>query len=112
MPETDMPKHGPTDADLRCQINRLTRRSFTLGGAAALLGLGAWQWLRTREFEDGLPWPFRRLLAFNEHLAEAYFRDARLAPTFAPTRAQEPRVNGSIGLANDFDPADWMLQVD
>jgi hypothetical protein len=93
------------------QIRRLTRRSFLWGAAAGLAGLAGWQWLRTRPEEDGLPWPLRRGLDLNEYLSRAYFGPARLAPTFRPDLAREPRVNGGIGLGGDVDAAAWHLHA-
>jgi DMSO/TMAO reductase YedYZ molybdopterin-dependent catalytic subunit len=101
-----------TDAETQRLIRRMTRRSFTVGGLATLLGVGGWYWLRTRALEGGLPWPLRRVLEFNETLAQSYFRDARLAPNFPREQAREPRVNGPIGLGKNFDPAQWKLQVE
>jgi DMSO/TMAO reductase YedYZ molybdopterin-dependent catalytic subunit len=90
----------------------MTRRSFTVGGLGALLGVGGWYWLQTRSLESGLPWPLRRVLEFNEGLTRSYFRSGRLAPTFPREEAREPRVNGPIGLTQDFDPARWKLDVE
>jgi DMSO/TMAO reductase YedYZ molybdopterin-dependent catalytic subunit len=82
-----------------------------LGGAAALTGLAGWQWLVTRSEEDGLPWPFRRVLGLNERLARAAFRASRTAPEFSRGAARQPRVNGRIGLNPTIDPAAWRLRV-
>ena len=73
--------------------------------------MAGWQWLVTRSEEDGLPWPFRRVLGFNERLARAAFRPSRSAPEFPRGAAREPRVNGSIGLDPTIDPAAWRLRV-
>lgn len=93
-------------------MRRMTRRSFVVGGVAALCGLGGWSWLRTRANDAGIPWPLRRVHDFNARLAQGYFKPARLAPSFPADRAQEPIVNGIIGLGKHFDPADWKLQVE
>ncbi|HEV3342055.1 MAG TPA: molybdopterin-dependent oxidoreductase [Pirellulales bacterium] len=97
--------------DVDREMRRLTRRSFSVGAAAAIAGCGAWAWLRTRPHDDGLPWPLRRVLSWNERLAEALFDPSRLASTFSPERAREPRVNGRLGLTDRFDPAAWKLRV-
>src|SRR5204863_9394705 len=60
----------------------------------------------------GLRWPLRRALAFNQRLAQAYFNDARLSPTFPVARADEPRENGLYGLGDHFNPAAWTLAVE
>jgi DMSO/TMAO reductase YedYZ molybdopterin-dependent catalytic subunit len=82
-------------------MQRLTRRGFVTGAIAAGAGLAGWTWLRTRPREDGIPWPLRRVLEWNERLARAAFRDNGLAPTFPSDTAEEPRVNGRIGLAGE-----------
>jgi DMSO/TMAO reductase YedYZ molybdopterin-dependent catalytic subunit len=101
-----------TEAESRQLSRRMTRRSFTVGGLAALGGLGSWYWLLTRSPEGELPWPLRRVLEFNENLARPYFHSGRLAPTFSREQAREPRVNGPIGLSQDFDPARWKLNIE
>ena len=80
-------------------MRRQTRRSFGLGAVAAAAGFGGWKWLRSREEIDGVPWPLRRMLEFNERVARGYFiRADRLAPTFALDQARMPRANGQFGL--------------
>jgi DMSO/TMAO reductase YedYZ molybdopterin-dependent catalytic subunit len=99
--------------EVRRQLRRMTRRTFLVGAAAAAAGAAGWAWLRHAEPEDGIPWPLRRVLRLNERLARAAFSDGRLAPTYPPERAAAPpRVNGWIGLGDDFDPAAWRLYVE
>src|SRR6266404_1074414 len=94
------------------KMRQMTRRSFAVGGVASLLGLGGWYWLRARSADAGIPWPLRRVLDFNARLAQGYFKETRLAPTFALDRVREPRVNGEIGLDEPFDSARWKLRVE
>jgi DMSO/TMAO reductase YedYZ molybdopterin-dependent catalytic subunit len=54
----------------------------------------------------------RRVLDFNARLAQGYFKETRLAPTFAADLAREPRVNGVIGLDEPFDAAGWSLRAE
>jgi DMSO/TMAO reductase YedYZ molybdopterin-dependent catalytic subunit len=70
-----------------------------------------WQWLITRSDEDGLPWPFRRILGLNESLARAAFRRSRTSPEFPRGAAQRPRVNGQIGIDPTLETAAWRLRV-
>jgi DMSO/TMAO reductase YedYZ molybdopterin-dependent catalytic subunit len=122
--EAPTPQYGlpPTDPDstadlkrpdenLERRLSRLSRRGFTLGGVAALAGLAGWRWLVTRAEEDGLPWPLRRVLEFDERLARGLFRPSRLSPQFPSSSARMPRVNGSIGVAPSLDLVRWRLQV-
>jgi DMSO/TMAO reductase YedYZ molybdopterin-dependent catalytic subunit len=92
-------------------LRRMTRRGFAWGGLAAVAGLAGWRWLITRSEEDGLPWPFRRVLELNERVARALSRRSRLSPEFARSAARMPRVNGSIGLDSDLNQEAWRLRV-
>jgi hypothetical protein len=86
-----------------------SRRSFLVTGISAAAGVAGWKWLRTRPEVGDLPYPLRRTLEFNERLAESYFNESRLAPTFPREMAREPRVNGEEGLSDEFDPLAWRL---
>jgi DMSO/TMAO reductase YedYZ molybdopterin-dependent catalytic subunit len=101
----------PEGDGLEPRLRRLSRRGFAAAGATALTGLAGWQWLVTRSEEDGLPWPFRRVLGLNESLARAAFRRSRLSPEFPRGAARRPRVNGSIGIDPTLDTAAWRLRV-
>jgi DMSO/TMAO reductase YedYZ molybdopterin-dependent catalytic subunit len=108
-----MPEPKPlTGAEAEQAIRRLTRRGFMVGAIAAAAGLGSWRWLTTAEADDGIPWPLRRMLRFNQGLAEGYYSSGRLAPTFAPERvAGAGRTNGSVGLASEANAAGWQVRV-
>jgi DMSO/TMAO reductase YedYZ molybdopterin-dependent catalytic subunit len=94
------------------EMRRLTRRSFTVGTVAALAGFGGWRWLTTATPEDGLPWPLRRMLRFNQALAESLYSPGRLAPTFpADTVQGAARTNGLVGLASEVNAAAWQLRI-
>lgn len=99
----------PSSANL--EIRRLTRRSFATGGLAAMAGIMGLSWLNSREREDGIPWPLRRVLQFNEGLSQAVFNSKQLAPTFDLSLADEPRVNGDLGLELKVDTARWKLDI-
>lgn len=98
--------------EVRRRMRRQTRRSFLAGGVAALAATAGWRWLLSRREDDGIPWPFRRALEINEELARDYFRRDRQAPTLPPEAAREDRINGDIGLDDDFDFASWALRVE
>jgi DMSO/TMAO reductase YedYZ molybdopterin-dependent catalytic subunit len=94
------------------EMQRLTRRSFVAGAVAALAGLGGWRWLTTAPAEDGVPWPLRRMLRFNQWLAEGYFSPRRLAPTFPRETVKGPaRTNGLVGLSTEVHAGAWQLRV-
>jgi DMSO/TMAO reductase YedYZ molybdopterin-dependent catalytic subunit len=100
-----------TTLDPKQQIRRMTRRSFATGGIAALVGTAGLWWLRSAKLDDGISWPLRKVLQFNERVSEALYVPSRLAPTFDASRAAEPRVNGQIGLNPSVDLARWRLDV-
>lgn len=99
----------PNDAGL--EIRRRTRRSFLVGGAATVAGLGAWEWLKTRPEDGGMVWPVRRVLRANEKIARAYFSDGHLAAAYDPAKSVMPRRNGMEGLDDEVDLAEWKLEV-
>jgi hypothetical protein len=119
-PENPIPPHQspdgenqslPPDAPLRQEAARRTRRSFIVGGLAALGGVLGWRYLLHRPDADGTPLPFRRVLDANGRLSAAYFRETRLAPEFAKNLASEPRQNGDAGLQSPLDAANWKMEV-
>jgi DMSO/TMAO reductase YedYZ molybdopterin-dependent catalytic subunit len=94
------------------QIRRLTRRSFVTTAVAAAAGFGAWRWLTTAPVEEGVPWPLRRALRFNQGLVEALGAPHQLAPSFPAESVQGlARTNGLVGLTNEVDGAGWQLRV-
>jgi DMSO/TMAO reductase YedYZ molybdopterin-dependent catalytic subunit len=105
------PEATDEDAAVDREMARKTRRSFLVGGAAALAGAGAWAWLDTRRADDGVQWPLRLALRANEQTWRDYFSGKRLARTYAPGDIESPRENGDLGLEDDPDP-DWKLTVD
>jgi hypothetical protein len=109
--ETAVDADADADAEVDRRMRGLSRRAFMTGGVAAAVGFGAYKWLRTRPSEDGVPWPLRRVLRGNESLARAYFSPARLTPTFRPRDITKLRVNGRIGLTNDYDVNTWSLTI-
>ena len=66
------------------ELRRLSRRGFLTLGVGAAAGFAGWKWLRTREREGGVAWPFRRVLEANERIARAYYSPDRLYPEFRP----------------------------
>ncbi len=108
---SQMSSVADSDADVRWQLRRMTRRSFTAGGVAATAGLAGLGWLNAATFDRGIPWPLRRMLQFNERIAQACFDRGRLAPTFDLSLAREPRVNGTYGMRDAIDLSRWRLEL-
>jgi DMSO/TMAO reductase YedYZ molybdopterin-dependent catalytic subunit len=103
--------NSPQSSSANLEIRRLTRRSFATGGLAAMAGILGLSWLNSREREDGIPWPLRRALQFNEGISQTLFNANRLAPTFDLSLAGEPRVNGNLGLESKIDAPRWRLDI-
>jgi DMSO/TMAO reductase YedYZ molybdopterin-dependent catalytic subunit len=93
------------------EARRRSRRSFIGLGLAGLVGIGGWRWLLSQPDDSGIPHPLRKALDANGQLTHAYFKETRLAPEFARSRARMPRKNGSAGLEEELDPATWRLRV-
>ncbi len=92
-------------------MRELTRRSFLTGALAAAAAAGGVGWLKTRPNEDGVPWPLRRALRFNESIWRRAFRNGAAAPSFPTEVAEQPRVNGEIGLDDGAGVAGWQIHV-
>ncbi|MBF9220817.1 molybdopterin-dependent oxidoreductase [Hymenobacter ruricola] len=99
------------EAEVLAEARRRSRRSFIGLGLAGLAGLAGWNWLISQPTEQGIPRPLRKVLDANGRLSGAYFKETRLAPEFARSRARRPRVNGDVGLESELDPAAWRLRV-
>lgn len=93
------------------EIQRRTRRSLLIAGAAAAISGGLWKWLNSWSRIDGLNAPFRKVLDFNAAIARGLFREGARAPEYAGSKAVRSfRRNGNIGLA-DLKIEDWKLQL-
>jgi DMSO/TMAO reductase YedYZ molybdopterin-dependent catalytic subunit len=84
-----------------------SRRTFLVGGAAALIGVFGWRWMPDETKVSLL----RRTFEFNERVSQLFYRPSRLAPEFSPDRISPRRVNGMAGMETAFDPGAWTLSV-
>ena len=88
-------------------LHRRSRRSFLVGAIAAVGGGFGLRWLLDPR-RQGI---FERTLVFNEIVGRQLFHAGSSAPEFPRSAAREPRVNGTEGMSDGFDPALWRLQV-
>src|SRR5271157_1469118 len=99
------------------RLGKMSRRGLATALVSILGGYGAWRWLLSRDEDDGLIWPLRRVLEMNERIARVAFSPSRLAPVFRRDQAREPRLNGMYGLGDlgaegaRFNPEAWRLNV-
>lgn len=99
------------DKKIEQEFASISRRSFIGFGLAGLAGIGSYYWLRTRTPIDGAEYPLRYGFQFNEALSEKYFSHSRLAPEYPKSAVEPLRVNGGIGLPENFDASSWRLKV-
>lgn len=95
-----------SDDEARKLMNKYSRRSFLFVGATAIAGYLGYRYLPLPEKEE----IFRQAFRFNENVSQLTFEHTDLAPEF-PRELASARANGDIGLGEDFDAADWDLQV-
>jgi hypothetical protein len=90
-------------------LSKRTRRSFLVGGIAAVAGFGAWKWLGSGYMEGDIPMPLRRVEEADDLFSHALFSETRLAKTFDIADIGEARINGELGLG-ELEP-DWKLDI-
>ena len=95
------------DDEAKRLMTGYSRRGFLVGGAAAVFGYLGYGWLRKPENTE----IFTKTFRLNENLSQLYYSPNRLAPEFSRDQISPPRVNGGIGFNEDFDLANWKLQV-
>jgi len=99
------------EQDAKRELARRTRRDFLVAGIAALGGFGAYEWITKAGQVNNAPWPQRKVLDLNGRIARAYLSDSHLMPTYSASQVGPIKVNGDIGIAEDFDASKWNLQV-
>ncbi|GAB3913185.1 molybdopterin-binding protein [Larkinella knui] len=113
--EEKLPEKKPHREELTSeqQIRRRTLKAFAWFGVAGVIPYSLWKWIKVQPKEAGLPKVFREVLKVNEGVAESYFSNANLAPTFPKERAaKNVRVNGRDGLRSAIDKDAWQLKVE
>jgi hypothetical protein len=74
--------------------------------------LASWKWLHMQPREQAALKPLRKALDVNESVFTGLFSDYHLTKTFPKEMAvPRVRVNGDVGLSEDFDPSTWQLKV-
>jgi hypothetical protein len=97
-------------------IRRKTLFSFFFFFVFIAAGILAWLWLINQPLDGGIQGgiqePLRKVLRSNENIFSKGFSPDHLVKTYPLSAASKyVRVNGKIGLGNDFDPSKWKLQL-
>lgn len=72
----------------------------------------SWKWLYRQPTAAGAIKPLRAVLDYNQTFFSNFLSDDHLAKTFPLSAAvARVRVNGNVGMNNDFDPVSWKLKV-
>lgn len=100
-----------TEAEIKRESARRTRRSFVVGGVAAAAGYGLWRAAQAGEVIGHQPIAFRRTFQADAAVSRAVFDERSLSPTYPLARATELRLNGTVGLEQALKPASWRLQL-
>ena len=94
------------------RVRRKTITSFTGFALGAIGTLLVWQWLNGQPDDNGALSPLRSGLEMNEKVNGLFFSPGHLAPEYPKSvAAPRARVNGDIGLGDEFDPDSWELRV-
>ncbi len=95
------------------QINRRTIISFSIFLISLAIGIFAFKWLYDQPANaDDARAPLRKGLEKNEQFFGSIFSKTKIAKTYPRSAAvKDVRVNGDVGMGNDFDTATWKLRV-
>ncbi|MEP7277268.1 MAG: molybdopterin-dependent oxidoreductase [Bacteroidota bacterium] len=98
------------------QIRRKTIVSFCIFFVLAAGAVISWIYIKNMPPDNGLtgglPVPVRTVLRANEKIFDRTVGTQHLVKTYPVSAAVKiPRVNGDIGMNNDFDPTGWKLRV-
>ncbi len=99
------------DAAVLAASRHRTRRTFLVGGAAAVAAYGFYHWLSYGPHRDMLPTLVDRAYDFNADVSRTMFREHALAPTYPLSRAETLRINGLSGLKKELKLDSYRLQL-
>jgi DMSO/TMAO reductase YedYZ molybdopterin-dependent catalytic subunit len=92
-------------------IRPMSRRSFMWSAVACVACYAGYRAIGAAPQEGGVARPLRRVLEGNEKLARALASNRRLVQTFPRDQTEDLKVNGDIGMPDEFDPSAWTLKV-
>lgn len=93
-------------------IKRKTILSFTFFCLFFITYFLGWRWLHKQPLQNNTPLVLRNALNTNESIFNALFSNQKLSKIYPISKAEKNvRVNGTAGLTNNFDAAQWKLQL-
>jgi hypothetical protein len=96
---------------VKAESARRTRRSFVVGGVAAVAGAVVLHEIDSSRSVGRLQSVLRKGLNFNADVARTIFDERGLAPEYPLSRARDLRLNGVVGMDQTLDLSSWRLQV-
>lgn len=94
------------------QIRNKTILSFIVFVFLISIAVSGWMWLRHQPRDNQAQEPLRKVLNFNELFFGRIFSNSHLEKSYPPSAAlKKPRVNGSEGMSDGFDPSEWKLKL-
>lgn len=98
------------------KIYNRTVFAFAMFIVAITVAMFLWVWLQHQEKDSpmagGIAKPLRKGLNANEDLFSNTFNTSHLAKTYPKSQAvKRVRVNGDVGMGNNFNAANWNLHV-
>ena len=102
----------PQDEVPESAVRRRMIKSFGWFALASAVPVGVYEWITNSPDAEGVRQPFRNVLNTNEKIAQTYFSNTHLVPTFPVSEAaRNARTNGYEGIKTAI-PDDWKLQID
>jgi hypothetical protein len=94
------------------KLRNKTLVSFTIFIVLLVGAFFLWKQLHKQPLEAGALKPLRRVLNYDGNFFTNFLSDNHLAQSYPVSAAvKNVRVNGDVGMGNDFDPSTWKLQV-
>jgi hypothetical protein len=93
-------------------IRKKTVISFAVFFLFIGLSIWGWKWLNRQDEDDGALKPLRKVLNANQKVNNVFFSSNHLSKEYPKSKAvKNVRVNGDVGMGDDFDPTIWNLTV-
>jgi len=94
------------------KLRRKTIVSFSIFILLMLSGIFLWKKLHQEPQIAQTPKTLRKVLNTNENIFSGFLSDQHLAKSYPVSASvKNVRVNGNVGMGNDFDPSTWKLKV-